>query len=252
MPEPIVESLEDLGERPFAFYPAILNTEHNEWVLRQVNWSEIHVVNPKTGMELWVPRRYVGEFSSVDDPIIILGLRKELEYKAGTVWPRERQLFSMQKPKPLYHPRSASAEVQAPHGTGRMAEGPEKKVGRLVVTALAISVVLMITVVAIVMRPVSYKGIEQLALQLTGEDDYNSIVRKLGSPTDDRWMANAGEMQYRALGYKDKQYTLILMGTDRKAVRYVGAMDKAWRPVHSISLRGGGDTQAMLRRLPKF
>ena len=45
MPGPVVESIEELGDRHFAFYPAILNIEHNEWILRQINWSEISIVN---------------------------------------------------------------------------------------------------------------------------------------------------------------------------------------------------------------
>jgi hypothetical protein len=253
MPGPIVETLEDLGDRHFSFYPAILNIEHNEWTLGQMNWSEVSVVNAKTGAEVWIPRRFVGEFSSAADPMIILGLRKELEYKAGAVWPRERQLFSLPKSRSLYTPKPSSHEgPPPPHGATRTAEGQEKQISRLIVTALAIAVTLILVVVAITMRPVSFKGVEQLAIQLNGDDDYDAVVRKVGTPTEDRWRADAGEMQYRALAYKGRPYTLILMGADRKTARYVGAMDPTWKPVHSVALRNGGDTLAMLRRLPKF
>jgi len=49
---------EHLAHRPFAFYPPILNVEHNEWTYRKSNWSEILVANKKTGQEIWVPRRF--------------------------------------------------------------------------------------------------------------------------------------------------------------------------------------------------
>ena len=35
MPEPSMPALEDLGDRHFSFYPAILNIEHNEWILKR-------------------------------------------------------------------------------------------------------------------------------------------------------------------------------------------------------------------------
>ena len=66
MPEPIVPTIDELGERRFSFYPAILNVEHNEWVVRELKWSEILVGNCKSGDEVWVPRRYVGEVASTE------------------------------------------------------------------------------------------------------------------------------------------------------------------------------------------
>jgi hypothetical protein len=77
MSEPMTPALEDLGTQHFSFYPAILNIQHNEWLLSQTTWSEILVVNAETGMELWIPRRFVGELSSAEKPIVIVGLRKD-------------------------------------------------------------------------------------------------------------------------------------------------------------------------------
>ena len=92
MSDPNGHTLENLGDRSFSFYPAILDIEHNEWRLQRSTWSEILVINTKSGQELWIPRRFVGEVVSVEQPVEIVGLRKELEYKAGAVWPRERRL----------------------------------------------------------------------------------------------------------------------------------------------------------------
>ncbi len=106
---------EPMARRPFSFYPAILNVEHNEWTLRRASWSELLVVNAKNGLEVWIPRRYVGELSSIEEPVMIVGLLKELEYKAGSVWPHERRVLSM-PPLPAEtpaEPSSSSAPVIA-------------------------------------------------------------------------------------------------------------------------------------------
>src|SRR6266699_3688837 len=92
---PIPSPLEHLGVRPFSFYPAILNVEHNEWLFRKATWSEILVVNCKTGAEIWIPRRFVGEVSRIEDPVLIVGLVRELEYKTGAVWPFQRRVIEM-------------------------------------------------------------------------------------------------------------------------------------------------------------
>src|SRR6187551_210378 len=49
---------DQLGHRPFSFYPAIVNIEHNEWRLRKATWSEFLVLNTKTAEEIWIPRRF--------------------------------------------------------------------------------------------------------------------------------------------------------------------------------------------------
>src|SRR5207245_2143831 len=79
----------------FSFYPPILNVEHNEWFFRRGTWSEILVVNSRDGQEIWIPRRFLGEISQIEDPVVIVGLVKELEYKAGAVWPHQRRVIQM-------------------------------------------------------------------------------------------------------------------------------------------------------------
>src|SRR2546423_1697597 len=92
---PIPPPLESLGSRKFSFYPAILNIEHNEWLYRKATWSEVLVTNAKTGEDLWIPRRFLGELSRIDDPVVIVGLSKELEYRGGAVWPYQRRVIHM-------------------------------------------------------------------------------------------------------------------------------------------------------------
>jgi hypothetical protein len=103
---------EQLGRRSFAFYPAIVGIEHNEWVLRRATWTEVEVANKKTGQELLIPRRFVGEVSAIEEPFVIVGLVKELEYREGAVWPHIRRVIEM--------PRAVNGgfapRAFAPHG----------------------------------------------------------------------------------------------------------------------------------------
>ena len=55
-----------------------------------------------------------------------------------------------------------------------------------------------------------------------------------------------------ALTYADRHFTVILMGTERKGARYIGAMNDKWRPVHSVKHAGRGNTRSLLEGLPKF
>lgn len=256
MPEPIVPTIDELGERRFSFYPAILNVEHNEWVVRELKWSEILVGNCKSGDELWVPRRYIGEVASTEDPVVIIGLKKELEYKAGAVWPRERRMLKMPQSHVRSYPQDPDRQYESrpPSLMSRLAAGPEMKVGRLIGGVLVVGVALLLVVLVVWLRPVTFQGVEQYALSLNANDDYPSVVRKLdaGAPSEDRWRSDTGELQYRLLRFKDKPYTLILMGADRATARYIGAMNKDWKPVDSVQIPGGGDSMPLLRRLQKF
>ena len=56
------------------------------------------------------------------------------------------------------------------------------------------------------------------------------VVQKLGLPASDRWQSEVGTIQYRALGYPDRKYTVILMGDDRSTARYIGVVDDNWKP----------------------
>src|SRR3954453_21495798 len=92
---PIPPQLNEMITRPFSFYPPIIGIEHNEWLYRKASWSEILVVNCKSGEEIWISRRYVGDVSRVDDPVLIVGLNRELEYKGGMVVPFQRRVIEM-------------------------------------------------------------------------------------------------------------------------------------------------------------
>lgn len=251
--------LEDLAGRAFSFYPPILNIEHNEWTFKEATWSEVLVANSKSEQEIWIPRRFVGEISQIDKPVMIVGLHRELEYKAGTVWPHERRVVEMPASPPL-PPIPAEPALRPPttrSGRRRKPTGTESRIERLIAMSLGIGLVACILIIAVVrLGPlrsrVVYTSADQDYLELTNQDDYFSVVRKLGSPAEDRWRSDNGELQYRLLSYPKRAYSVILMGTARNDARYIGAMDRNWRLLHYVELPNSRNTASMMRTLPKF
>jgi hypothetical protein len=253
-------SLDHLSTRPFSFYPAIIGVEHNEWLFRKATWSEILVVNCKSGNEVWIPRRYIGEVSKVDDPVLIVGLNKELEYKGGAIWPYQRRVIQM----PMAvggGPQRTTEEPQPPPpapSTGLRLDSPTdrrifKLIGIVVLASIAAYLVMLNYMrVGELRQRVKFTTKDQSYLELTGRDDYFAVVQKLGRPAQERWQTETGAIQYQALGYPDRGYTVILMGSDRKSAAYIGTLDSNWTPVHSVELHTGGTTFPMLRGLKRF
>jgi hypothetical protein len=254
---PIPPPLEHLVARPFSFYPAILNIEHNEWLFRKATWSEILVHNVKTNEELWIPRRFLGEISLVEDPVLIVGLVKELEYHRGAVLPHQRRVIEM----PLAvgdrpHPPAPRLEP-APVVGIRLEPGAESRIGRLILGTLMVGVlgtlgVVMVTREGTPRARVNYANGDTALLDVTVHDDYYSIVNKLGPPATDHSITKAGGLEFRSLWYPQRSYYVILMGAERDKLRYIGAMDKDWNLVQPVQLPGGASTAAMLRGLQKF
>ncbi len=68
------------------------------------------MVNSRTNEEISVPRRFLGEVSSTDHPVLIVGLLRELQCKNGVALPFERRVIEMplaaggeNDPHPLPH-----------------------------------------------------------------------------------------------------------------------------------------------------
>lgn len=227
---PVPLTLEHLGGRSFSFYPAILGVEHNEWLFRRATWSEIVAANSRTGEEACIPRRFVGEISPVEAPVIIVGLVRELEYKSGAVWPHRRRVIEMPIAVGEGRRRSSShGEGPAPVVGIRLESGSEPRMGRLVGAALLAGVVTSLVIVNAYregVRPgVSHSVSDQSWRQLTTEDDYDSVVRKLGPPDEDVWQNNSGVMQRRVLHYARRHFTVILTGPTRDDARYAGTLE---------------------------
>jgi hypothetical protein len=252
---PIPPPLEHLGNRKFSFYPPIVNIERNEWTYRQATWSEILVTNAHSGQEVWVPRRFLGEVSRIDDPVLIVGLNKELEYSAGAVWPHRRRVIEMpiavnDRPAPVL------AKTDAPKAPapviGIKLEPTEARVGKMVAGVLTVSVVGCMVIATIARQSqfrqrATYIAHDQSYFELNRDDDYFGVVRKLGEPSSDRWSAESAAVQYRVLGYPTRGYTVVLFGADRRSARYIGTLDAQCNPVHGITYPDGGSSSAMLR-----
>ncbi|MFN3321896.1 MAG: hypothetical protein ACK5AZ_00250 [Bryobacteraceae bacterium] len=260
---PIAPPLEHLGQRAFAFYPPILGIEHNEWIFQRATWSELLVLNTKSNLEVWIPRRFLGEISRIEEPVMIVGLLKELEYKAGTVWPHERRVIQMPRavndvPRP-YPPEPEPAAVRRPGPRSglRLDSGPESRIGRLIGIALVLGILACFVVVTLFRsgaprQRIQYTTADQSFLELDRQDDYYDVVRKLGPPGEDRWRPDSGELHYRILAYPQRSYSVILMGADRDSARYIGAVGKDWQVIHYVQPPHGGSTAALLRNLKPF
>src|ERR1039458_5842312 len=146
---PIPPQLDHLITRPFSFYPPIIGVEHNEWLYRKASWSEILVVNCKSGAEIWLSRRYIGEVSRVDDPVLIVGLKYELEYKGGMVVPFQRRGIEMPV---AVGGKAASAKERPEPGliVGiRMASAQDKRIFKLIGAAVTVALLLYVLAVSL-------------------------------------------------------------------------------------------------------
>ncbi|MCU1237936.1 MAG: hypothetical protein JWP63_5903 [Candidatus Solibacter sp.] len=249
---PIPPQLDHLITRPFSFYPPIIGIEHNEWLFRKASWSEILVLNCKSAAEIWISRRYIGEVSRVDDPVLIVGLNRELEYKGGMIVPFQRRVIEMPVAVGGSAINATERSEPAPVVGIRVASATDRRAIKLICGAVIVSILAAVFAIYVSRPRLVYTVKDQTYLGLTGRDDRTAVVLKLGEPASDHWQSDSGELQYEALAYPDKHLTVILMGSDRKSVHYIGAMDGSWTPVHSTPLRSGGSTDSLLRGLHRF
>jgi hypothetical protein len=251
---PIPSSLDQLAGRTFAFYPAMLGVVHNEWRFEKATWSEILVTNTQTGSETWIPRRFVGEVSCTDDPILIVGLNRELELKGGMVVAHQRRVISM----PVTAGVTAATSTTAP-GVGEprpvsvlRLDKSNRRVVKLIAWLVAAGLVVGLLVlnssrIGEVRQRVTFTGSDRSFDNLSSHDDYLEVTRKLGPPATDH-PQETGTILYRALGYPERKYTVILMGRDKGSMVYIGTVDQDWRPIHFVNQH----TASLLRTLKPF
>ena len=228
--------------------------EHNEWLFRKASWSEILVVNCKSATEIWIPRRFIGEVSRVDDPVLIVGLNRELEYKGGMIVPFQRRVIEMPVAVggPIPAPGPADRTAPAPIVGIRTESPTDTRIVKLIGAAVAFAIIVYLVAVNVSRGRVVFTAKDQTILGLTAHDDRTGVVGKLGEPGSDRWQSESGTLQYEALGYPERHLTVILMGSDRHSMLYIGTMDDRWKPIASVSLRSGGTTDSLLRNLKQF
>lgn len=99
MSAPLVPSpLDYIGRRPFALYPPIGDDGPNEWLLGSGSWAEVQFVNAVTGMELWVPRTYIGGVSDRPGLPLVVELTKELDRTANGIAPKVKEVIELPLP----------------------------------------------------------------------------------------------------------------------------------------------------------
>jgi hypothetical protein len=262
MSAPLMPSLlDEVGRRRFAFYPSILNAEPNEWMVTGASWSDVQVVNTRTGNRLSVPRQYIGAIPHADDPILIVGLTKALEYREGAVWPRVKRIIEM----PLAANDSGNPfrmEYRRPSGPApvvgiKLENNPDSRTGRILVGVGISAVVMSMLAVGVFSGWIStgHAGIRaswQASPGFTAQDDYASIVRRLGPPAGERWLSGSNHTEFRALAYPGQKITIILMSERGEDAHYLATMNADWHVLHSVPAQNHSNSQALLRSLPRY
>ena len=255
--------LDSLTNRRFSFYPAIRNVEYNEWDLREQSWAEVLVSNAESGQEIWIPRTYLGEISRTDSPVLIVGLNRQLEWKAGKVWPYQESVIKMPQATAASRPAipSRTPTAASPKGPDSPAE---RHIGRFIAGALVVGLIACLFTILYafdglkspvdLLFPTDTSTTDQRYLGLAATDGYDEVVSKIGAPEHEKWITRPeAEIQFQLLSYTSRSYALVMMGAGRKETRYIGALHVPSRKtLDTVKLSGGGTTAPMLRNLPEF
>jgi hypothetical protein len=169
--------------------------------------------------------------SLVGEPVVIVGLLKELEYKEGVVLPVVRRVIEMpravnESPRPRI--RAPRPEALAPVVGIRLESGRPRT--RMVLGAFAVGLLILIPLAVMVRDGFigSRASVTRIDLPFSSIDDYATIVARFGRPAQDRTRKSGGA-EFRSLTYPSRGFTLIL-----KDGFYLGAVDSNGRLVHSV------------------
>jgi hypothetical protein len=251
--------LEQLGNRPFSFYPAIRNIQHNEWQFRRAHPDEIQVMNTKSLQELWIPRGFLSGVSSIEEPFVIVGLLKELEHREGLAVPHVRRVIQMPLaandiPRPWLNPPLEPGQL-APVVGIRIEGSAESQKSRKMLGAVAAGI-LTCVVGMVIFRDATagararfLRPAARLSLPFTANDDYESVVSRIGYPESSRSHPTPDGRAFYLLRYPDRAFTVVLLGSDRIHAVYIGAFGRGGRVVHSVTLRDGHDSTALLTHM---
>ena len=236
--------LEQLGRRPFSFYPAIAGIEHNEWMLLRSSWDEISVSNTRSKLEIAIPRRLLGGVSSIEEPFVIVGLAKDLEYREGIVVPRVQRVIEMplaraagdypfRRFQPTMEPGYMAPVV------GIRTESPiENKNKKTWFGAVALGLAVCVLGLAILRESpmvsrARFFAATRPAPPFTTADDYLKIIGKWGHPASTRSRpAKTNQditIELFFLNYPEQGYTLLLSGPEREHAMYLGSINQAGR-----------------------
>src|SRR5215469_1407819 len=238
---PLPAALQQLGGRSFSFYPPIRNTEHNRWIYRRATWSEIFVVNAKSGEEVCVPRAFVGEVSIADNPAVVVSLKRELEWNEGALRTYHCPVIELPVAVNQNGYIAPHPERLAPVVSIRLEPASANHKGRKIGVGLMLSALACWIGVSVERQGQSHRRdndfkLSRSYLQLNADDDYAGVVRKLGPPAGERFLKGA-----RVLDYPGREFSVVLAGTpgDR---RYIGALDSLGRVLNIVPTQDGSDS----------
>lgn len=252
---PLPTPLQHLSGRRFSFYPPIRNLQPNEWLYRRATWSECIVMNARSGEEVCIPRMFLGEVSGVDEAVMIVGLNRELEWRAGAIIPRERRVIEL--PVAVNDSRRAVSPGTNPAGTHlapviniRLEPKQEVRAWKWIGVAFVLGAVATTILANIAwqsqprQRPDLFRTYRPW-LELSADDNYASTVRRMGTPSATR-ITQSGSVVYRVLVYDTRRYSLILMGRDKESARYIGTIDTRGRVLDAVRLANGSNSEPLL------
>ncbi len=196
------------------------------------------VVNTQTGEEALIPRACVGEISIIDHPVVIVGLRRELEWREGAVYPHRRPVIEFplavnDGPTPAPHPGRRAPVVNI-----RLEPGAGKRRKVKVATAIMLGAIGCLILADLAReQQVWQRG------HIAAGESYTSIVSRFGLPAAEK---TRGEC--RLLFYPRRRLVVALS----KGNRYLGAFDSAGKIVDAVTQPDGTDSRTLLRSLPPF
>jgi hypothetical protein len=247
---PLPTPLQHLGGRRFSFYPPIRNLQPNEWLYRRATWSECIVMNARSGEEVCIPRMFLGEVSGVDDAVMIVGLNRELEWRAGAIIPQERRVIELPVAVNDSRRAASSGTHLAPVINIRLEPKPEVRAWKWIGVAFVLGAVATTIVANIAwqsqprQRPDLFRTYRPW-LDLSAGDDYASTVKRMGTPSSIR-ITQSGGTVFQSLVYETRRYSVILMGRDKESARYIGTIDMRGHVLDAVRLTDGLNSERLL------
>jgi hypothetical protein len=227
---PLPATLEYLSGRRFSFYPPIRNIGRNEWLYRRATWSECIVANLESGEEFSIPRMFLGEASTVDEPAAgapetVVELHRELEWRNGLILPCQRRVIEL--PVAVVDDEIPSTGRLAPVVSIRLEPKTEAGAGKWIGVALVLGVVACTIVADIAVqshRRSDAGAVSRAWLELNRGDDYRSVLTKLGTPARERSFERSGSA-FRVLVYPAMKFSVVLRGRNVPEARYAETVD---------------------------
>ncbi|HYA17083.1 MAG TPA: hypothetical protein VEF06_06435 [Bryobacteraceae bacterium] len=231
---PLPATLEHLSGRRFSFYPPIRNIGRNEWLYRRATWSECVVVNLGTGEEFAIPRMFMGDASILDEPApgepaTVVELHLELEWRAGSILPSERRVIELPvavEPEEAFeaHPQTGH---RAPVINIRLEPKSEPGAGKWIGVAMVLGAVACAIVAGITVqsgRRADINTVSRAWLELSQDDDYQAVLKKLGPPAREHSFERNGTA-LRVLVYPGLRFSVVLRGRSVPAAHYAETID---------------------------